>query len=119
MYTVVTSKVQADLRRFLRAYIRVLSGPALRAAAPGLLAHHQASSQRDLPRAYERVSARPQLAAILRAAPPGSIDPAIDPDDVFDMILGSVLVRTLVFSGSARKRSTERSVELILRMLRT
>ena len=64
------------------------------------------------------MSARPQFQDILRAAPPGSIDPAVDPDDVFDMLLGAILTRTLLFNALARRRPMERTVEMILRMLR-
>jgi hypothetical protein len=64
-----------------------------------------------------RVSARPQFTDILRAAPPGSVDPALDPDDVFDMLLGAVLARTLIPAVTAR-RPVERTVEMILRLLR-
>ena len=63
------------------------------------------------------MSARPQFQDILCAAPPGSVDPAVDPDDVFDMLLGAILTRTLVFVITARQRPIERTVEMILRLL--
>lgn len=61
---------------------------------------------------------RPQFQGILRAAPPASIDPAVDPDDVFDMLLEAVLTRTVVYPVTARHRPIERTVEMILRLLR-
>ncbi|WP_405881548.1 hypothetical protein OG762_25005 [Streptomyces sp. NBC_01136] len=64
------------------------------------------------------MSARPQFRDIVRAAPPGSVDPALDPDDVFDMLLGAILTRTLLLSTTARNRPVERTVEMILRLLR-
>ncbi|MFE4622331.1 hypothetical protein [Streptomyces mirabilis] len=64
------------------------------------------------------MSARPLFQDILRAAPPGTVDPAVDPDDVFDMLLGAVLTRTLLFGATARARPVERTVEMILRLLR-
>src|SRR5512142_2021313 len=82
-----TGDLRRDLRRFVRAYVAAFSAPAARAAAAGLLAHHQAAGGAPPPGAYLRVSARPQFQDILRAAPPGSVDPAVDPDDVFDMLL--------------------------------
>lgn len=50
-----TGDLRRDLRRFVRAYLAVFDSPAARAAMPGLL-----------------------------AAEPASVDPAVDPDDVFD-----------------------------------
>ncbi|MCX4454935.1 TetR/AcrR family transcriptional regulator C-terminal ligand-binding domain-containing protein [Streptomyces sp. NBC_01340] len=64
------------------------------------------------------MSARPQFLDILRAAPPGTVDPGVDPDDVFDMLLGAVLTRMLLFSATARARPVERTVEMVLRLLR-
>ena len=112
-----TGDLRRDLRSFIRAYVAALGAPAARAAAAGLLAHHQASGRPRPPEAYLRVSARPQFRDILRAAPPGSVDPAVDPDDVFDMLLGAILARTLVFTVAARHRPVERTVELVLRLL--
>jgi hypothetical protein len=62
---------------------------------------------------YLRVPTRPQFRDVLRAAPPGSIDP----DDVFDMLLGAVLTRILLSAVMARRRPIERTVEMILRQL--
>jgi len=98
--------------------LAVFSAPAARAAAAGLLAHHQTASRPRPPETYPRVSARPQFQDILRVAPPGSIDPAVDPDDVFDMLLGAVLTRILLSAVMARRRPVERTVEMILRLLR-
>jgi AcrR family transcriptional regulator len=113
-----TGDLRRDLRRFIRAYLAAFSAPAARAAAAGLFAHHQTSGRSRPPEMYLRVSARPQFRDILRAAPPGSVDPAVDPDDVFDMLLGAVLTRTLLSTVTARNRPVERTVDMILRMLR-
>ncbi len=107
-----------DLRRFIRAYVAAFSAPAVRAAATGLLAHHQTAGLPGPPEEYLRVSARPQFRDILRAAPPGSVDPAVDPDDVFDMLLGAIWTRIVLFPVTARQRPIERTVEMILRLLR-
>ena len=112
--------LRQDLRRFLRAYLAAFSAPAALAAAAGLFAHRQAQTAAG-PRPtdqYLRVSARPQFQEILRAAPPGSVDPTVDPDDVFDMLLGAVLTRTLLYTATARSRPAERIVEMIMRLLR-
>lgn len=117
-----TGDLRADLRRFLRAYLAAFSAPAARAAAAGLFAHRQTQARTSAgPRPsgqFLRVSARPQFQDILRAAPPGSIDPTVDPDDVFDMLLGAVLTRTLLYTATARVRPAERIVEMIMRLLR-
>jgi AcrR family transcriptional regulator len=113
-----TGDLRRDLRRFIRAYTAAFNAPAARAAAAGLFTHRQTSPRSGPTDQYLRVSARPQFEDILRAAPPGSVDPTVDPDDVFDMLLGAVLTRTLLYTATARVRPAERIVELILRMLR-
>ncbi|MFD4604666.1 TetR/AcrR family transcriptional regulator [Streptomyces sp. NPDC058464] len=113
-----TGDLRRDLRRFIGAYLAAFGAPAARAAAAGLLAHHQASERTRSPELYLRVSARPQFQDILQAAPPGSVDPAVDPDDVFDMLLAAVLTRTLLSTVIVRTHPVERTVEMILRLLR-
>ncbi|MEU6379142.1 TetR/AcrR family transcriptional regulator [Streptomyces sp. NPDC046909] len=113
-----TGDLRRDLHRFTSAYTAAFTTPAARAAAPGLLAHNRTSTA---PRSQElilRVSARPQFRDILDAAAPGSVDPHVDPDDVFDMLLGAVLVRVLVSGATSRRRSVEHTVEMIVRLLR-
>jgi AcrR family transcriptional regulator len=110
--------LRRDLRRFIRAYMAAFTTPAARAAAAGLFAHLQASSQPRPAELNVRVSARPQFRAILHAAPPGSVDPAVDPDDVFDMLLGAILVRTLLPAATARRQPAERVVDMTIRLLR-
>ncbi|MET7771290.1 TetR/AcrR family transcriptional regulator [Nocardia sp. NPDC005366] len=112
-----TGDLRRDVRRFIRAYIAAFTTPVARAAAAGLLAHRQTASGLPVPELFPRVSARPQFLDILRAAPPGAVDPAVDPDDVFDMLLGAVLVRTVAYPAIARHRPIERTVEMILRLL--
>jgi len=113
-----TGDLRRDLRRFIRAYLAAFSTPAARAAAAGLFAHHQTTSRPRPPEIYLRMSARPQFREILRAAPPGSVDPTVDPDDVFDMLLGALLTRILLAAAMARHRPIERTVDMILRLLR-
>ena len=113
-----TGDLRRDLRKFIRAYTAAFDAPAARAAAAGLFMHRQTSPGPRPTEQYLRVSARPQFQDILRAAPPGSIDPAVDPDDVFDMLLGAVLTRSLLYTATARTRPVERIVEMILRLLR-
>ncbi|WP_406130998.1 TetR/AcrR family transcriptional regulator [Streptomyces sp. NBC_00989] len=113
-----TGDLRRDLRRFIRAYLAAFGAPAARAAAAGLFAYSQTSNTPRPPEMLLRVSARPQFQDILRAAPTGTVDPAVDPDDVFDMLLGAVLTRTLLSTVTARNRPVERTVEMVVRMLR-
>jgi AcrR family transcriptional regulator len=112
-----TGDLRRDLRRFMLAYLETFSAPAARVAAAGLLAHHQAGSPGDSD-LYARVSARPQFKAILQAADPGLVDPELDPDDVFDMVLGAVLTRILLAEVSLPHQPVDRSVEMVIRLLR-
>jgi AcrR family transcriptional regulator len=114
-----TGDLRSDLRRFMRAYLTVFNAPAARAATAGLIAHRQSSGRSQPPDAYLRVSARPQFEAILRAAPEGSVDPSLKPDDVFSLLLGAVLVRTLLHNVATRLPTIDSTVEMILRVLRT
>ena len=113
-----TGDLRRDLRRFISAYLAAFDAPAARAAAAGLFAHRQASSGPPSPELVPRISARPQFEDILRAAPPGTIDPDVDANDVFDMLLGAVLTRILLSKTTGRQRPVERTVDLIIRMLR-
>jgi AcrR family transcriptional regulator len=110
-----TGNLRGDLRRFLRAYERSLGAPAARAAMPGLMANYLHG--RPPPAAqWLHLSVRPQFAAILRAAP-DDVDPALDVDEVFDLIEGAVLARVIVPLVAARGSRIESMVELIVRML--
>lgn len=113
-----TGDLRGDLHRFVDAYVAAFEAPAARAAAAGLFGHLQTAPRERLPELYLRVSARPQFADILAAAPPGSVDPNVDADDVFDMLLSSILTRTVLANAALRRRPTERTVELVLRLLR-
>ncbi|MFD6857986.1 TetR/AcrR family transcriptional regulator [Rhodococcus sp. NPDC060090] len=111
-----TGNLREDLRRFIRAYTGTFSDPATRAAAGPLLAHRRSDAGHGA--AYQRVSVRPQFFAILESAPPGTVDPTLDPNDVFDMLLGAVWTRIVVPIIDSRPDPVERTVEMIVRMLR-
>jgi len=112
-----TGDLRRDLRRFVRAYVAVLGTPVARAAVPGLLTHYQGTGPTRRSDEWLPVSARPQFQDILCAAPDGAVDPTIDPDDVFDVLLSAILGRTLVPSISRRNRPVERLVEMVLRLV--
>lgn len=112
-----TGDLRRDLRRFVRAYLAVFDSPAARAAMPGLLASYQTTGRSGAPEQWLVVSARPQFVDILLAAPPDSIDTDVDFEDVFDMLLGALIARTLVPTVAARRRSPDVLVNLTLRLL--
>jgi len=113
-----TGNLRNDLLRFLRAYVKTFETPAVRAAVPALIASGTAlpSASRS-PQAWVDRSVRPRFREILAAAPPGEVDPAVDPDDVFDLVLGVVLVRLLVPSEIRRPPRLDDTVDLLLRLL--
>ncbi len=113
-----TGDLRRDIRRFVRAYLTVFGAAASRAAIPSLLANYQSSGRTDLTKKWMAVSARPQFADILRSAPPGTVDPGVDIDDAFDVLLGALLARALVPTVIERARPIERLVDITLRMLR-
>jgi AcrR family transcriptional regulator len=107
-----------DLRRFLRSYVRTLGSPAARAAMPGLLATYQAGTTPRNAQDWVRISARPQFEAILLAAPAGSVDPDLNPDDVFDVLVSAIIGHVLVPTLASRPRFVERTADLVIRLLR-
>jgi AcrR family transcriptional regulator len=112
-----TGDLRRDLRRFIRVYLATLGEPAARAAMPGLLASYQAVDREDTAERWLVVSARPQFGDIVRAAPAGLVDPAADPDDVFDVLLGAIIARVLVPTVVRRDRPVERLVDMTMRLL--
>jgi hypothetical protein len=82
------------------------------------MAHHQTADHDRSPEHHLRVSARPQLRDILAAAPASSVDPQLDPDDVFDILLGAILARTIVPTIAERRPPLHRTVDLLVRMVR-
>ena len=112
-----TGDLEHDLRRFIRAYLAALFAPAARAALPRLLGTYATEGRDGSQEAWIAVSARPQFVDILRAAHGGRVDPGLDLDDAFDVLLGAILARAVVPTVVQRNRPVERLVELTLRML--
>jgi AcrR family transcriptional regulator len=112
-----TGELRRDLRRLIKALLTALGAPEARAAVPGLLATYQSSPRSGAPEGWLAVSARPQFLDILLQAGEGSIDPGIDPDDAFDVLIGAVLARTLVPTVAARNRPLETLVDAMLRLM--
>jgi AcrR family transcriptional regulator len=111
-----TGDLRRDLRRFVTAMSRQYDTPQARAAIPGLFAAYQGDAH-PAPEAWLRISLRPQFYALLEAAGPAQVDPAVDRDDVFDMLLGSVLARVFVPTVADRRRPIQRTVDLAVRIV--
>jgi hypothetical protein len=114
----VTGDLRRDLRQFIRSYLTVFGAPAARAAMPALLASYPSTGRSGAAETWSAVSGRPLFAQILGAAPPDSVESSLDADDVFDLIIGAMVARTLIPTVVERKRSIERLVDLTLRLLR-
>ncbi|WP_311983583.1 TetR/AcrR family transcriptional regulator [Parafrankia sp. CH37] len=123
-----TGDVREDLRRYVAAYRQLFGSPAARAGIPGLLAAYQAEPQRH-GTLVERVGqdVRPAFRATLAAAAPGTIDPAVDPDGVMDLLIGAALYQSFIrpFAGRADEADEaddhyqdDRVCDLLLRALR-
>lgn len=112
-----TGDLRRDLRRFIRAHLVAFGAPEAKAAMPGLLATYQSSGRSGAPEEWLAVSARPQFLDILLAAPVGSVDPGVDPNDVFDILLGAMIARTLVPTVALRNRPVEQLVDAVLRLV--
>jgi AcrR family transcriptional regulator len=112
-----TGDLRKDLRRFIRSYVATLGAPAAVAAIPGLLAAYQSGSGGRSAEEWLPVSARPQFLDIVRAAGESGVDPAVDPNDVFDVLLGAIIARTVVPVVAARHRPVEVLVDMGMRLL--
>lgn len=113
-----TGDLAHDIASFVEAYRATFSSPVALAALPGLISeYHAAASGPDrAERAWQ--SARPQFRAILEAAPEGEVDPALDADDVFDMLVGAILYKIHTAALGNRIDAPDRTIDLILRVLR-
>ena len=110
-----TGDLRRDLGRFVRAYVATFELPVVRAAIPAIVAAR--GSGDPSPRVLTHLSVRPQFRDIIAAAPPGEADRTVDPDQVFDLLLGAVLVRTLVPDEVRRLPKIDDTVDLLMRVL--
>jgi len=110
-----TGDLRGDLRRFLVAYERGLGAPAARAAIPGLLTSYQDAVPQP-PARWMHLSVRPQFFAILEAAG-DAVDPALDLDEVFDLVEGAILGRILVPAIAHRGSGIDSTVDMVVRIL--
>src|SRR6478735_1047887 len=85
-----------DLVRFEAQLRLALGSPLVRAALPALLAAYQEGEASRPDDSWLGASWRPLLYAMLDAAGTERVDASVHPDDVFDLILGLVLVQNFV-----------------------
>ncbi|HTR71819.1 MAG TPA: TetR/AcrR family transcriptional regulator [Mycobacteriales bacterium] len=113
-----TGDLRADLHAFAGQYLDAFGSPVARAAMPALLASRKDQDRATRDARYFEVSTRPYLLDILRAAGTRRVDPALDPDDVFDLLLGAIVSRHLIPTIAQRDRPIDHTIELIVRALR-
>ncbi len=113
-----TGDLERDLTSFVEAYRTTFSSPVALGAVPALVAeyHSKIATHRPVQRAWQ--SARPQFRRILAAAPASAVDPELDPDDAFDMLVGAILYKIHSASVGTRLEAPDNTVALILRVLR-
>jgi AcrR family transcriptional regulator len=113
-----TGDLRRDLIRFLQSYVSTLKTPLHRTALPALVGP-EAHNHPRTPEAWSEISIRPHFQKIVAAARSSSIDPAIDPDEIFDLILGAAMVHAFVPPQARTPVAIEQTVDLIMRILGT
>lgn len=112
-----TGELAYDLRRFESALRKALASPVTRAALPSLLAAYQAGHS-GRPAAFRmRESWRPQFYDLLDAAGPEQVDAAVNRDDLFDLLLGSILVEAFVPTTAQRPTQQVETTPLLIRLV--
>ena len=113
-----TGDLRRDIASFVAAYRATFSTPVALAAVPALVSeYHAATADRSRAERAWR-TARPQFNAILEAASEDEVDRTLDPDDVFDMLVGAILYKIYAASLGNRMEAPDRTIDLILRLLR-
>ena len=112
-----TGDLRADLVSFLDGLLGIITAPAARAALPGLMVAYQSEGSWPASDRWTPVSSRPQFRRILAAAPQ-DVDPEVDPDAVFDLMLGSILVHGFVPTPDSGHHDTASIADLLCRVLR-
>ena len=114
-----TGDLEADLKRYVDAFLEAFDQPAARTALPALLSVYQ-SDPDDNEFAARRVggSVRDPFRDMLHAAAPESIADGVNADDVLDVLVGAVLFHTFIRPFSGRDMDSTYIVELLLRAVR-
>jgi AcrR family transcriptional regulator len=113
-----TGDVRSDMRRFIHAYREAFTHPAVRAALPGLLSVYQTEDAPRIGDGYLARNMRPYFHAVIAEAEPGSIDRSVDPDDLLDMLVGTVLYKSLLEPLTPRAGAPDHTADLLDRVLR-
>lgn len=113
-----TGDLAHDLRRFEVALRDALVSPVARAAVPAMLAAYQEGHPTRPMEARLRDSWRPAFYEMLDAAGPDQVDPSVNADDLFDMLIGSLLVQSFVPAWAARRRRPFDAAPYLLRLVR-
>lgn len=113
-----TGNLRRDLGRFIDAYVDVFTTPAARTAIPGVISSYQQGEGTTSPEKWVENTGRQQFRAILEAAPADAVDPSVNADDVFDLLLGSVFYRTFVLPFTNRLYAPDHTVGMLCRALR-
>lgn len=114
-----TGDLEADLARYVEAFLVAFDQPAARTALPALLSVYQ-SDPDDNEFAAHRVggSVREPFRDMLQAAAPESIAAGVNADDVLDVLVGAVLFHTFIRPFSGRDMHSAYIVDLLLRAVR-
>lgn len=111
-----TGDLAKDIARFAEIYRSVLAQPEVLAAVPFLLSTADGAGP-STPQRRDWRSVRPLFRDILRAAGADVVDASLDPDDVFDLLVGAILLRAQLLALGIRTGSPDRTVDLVLRAL--
>jgi AcrR family transcriptional regulator len=113
-----TGDLEADVRRYVDAFLMAFDQPAARAALPALLSVYQSDPDNNKLAARRVVgSVREPFREMLRAAVP-QIAADVNPDDVLDVLVGAVLFHTFIRPFSGRDTDGAYIVDLLLRAVR-
>jgi len=114
-----TGDLEADLERYVDAFLEAFDQPAARTALPALLSVYQSDPDNNEFAAH-RVggSVREPFRDMLHAAAPESIAAGVKADDVLDVLVGAVLFHTFIRPFSGRDMDSAYIVDLLLRAVR-
>jgi AcrR family transcriptional regulator len=114
-----TGDLEADLQRYVDAFLRAFDQPAARAALPALLSVYQSDPDNNEFAAY-RVggSVREPFRDMLRVAAPEAVAAGVNADEVLDVLIGAVLFHTFIRPFSGRDMDSAYIVDLLFRAVR-
>jgi AcrR family transcriptional regulator len=113
-----TGDLEADLQRYVEAFLVAFDQPAARAALPALLSVYQSDPGTNEFAARRVVgSVREPFRDMLRAAAP-HVAADINADDVLDILVGAVLFHTFIRPYSGRDMDSSYIVDVLLRAVR-